>query len=408
MKLPGSIPLFTTLATYDRAWLAADLVAGLTLWGLITPEAMAYAGVAGLPPQAGLYTLVASLLVYALLGSSRQLSVGATSATAALLASSLLVIGAVSDDPAATMANATALVLVVGIVFLVAAVLRLGFITQFISEPVMAGFVTGLAVFVAVGQLNKLFGVEKPDGNTVERLVGIIRELPEASIAASVVGLVALALLFVVPRIDRRLPGGLIVLFGSIAVSSLLDLSGRYGVEIVGELPQGLPRLALPGPPTIGWAELIVPAIGIFFVAYSEALGVAREFAERHGYRVDADQELRAHAGVNIATSIVGGMVASGGMSGTAVNDGGGARTPVSLLVAWGAVVVTLLVLTPLFTTLPEAVLAALIIHAVWHLIAARKLHRFRSLSTVEWTLGVHRPSSASSSSTSSSAWSSA
>ena len=134
MKLPGSIPLFTTLATYDRAWLAADLVAGLTLWGLITPEAMAYAGVAGLPPQAGLYTLVASLLVYALLGSSRQLSVGATSATAALLASSLLVIGAVSDDPAATMANATALVLVVGIVFLVAAVLRLGFITQFIPS----------------------------------------------------------------------------------------------------------------------------------------------------------------------------------------------------------------------------------------------------------------------------------
>jgi len=196
-------------------------------------------------------------------------------------------------------------------------------------------------------------------------------------------------LLFIVPRIDRRLPGGLIVLFGSIAVSSLLDLSGRHGVEIVGELPQGLPRLALPGPPTVGWVELLVPAIGIFFVAYSEALGVAREFAERHGYRVDADQELRAHAGVNLATSVVGGMVASGGMSGTAVNDGGGARTPVSLLVAWGAVVVTLLVLTPLFTTLPEAVLAALIIHAVWHLIAARKLRRFRSLSTVEWTLGA-------------------
>jgi sulfate permease, SulP family len=389
VSLSRFLPIVATLATYDRAWIAADLVAGLTLWGLLAPEAMAYAGVAGLPPQAGLYTLVASLLVYGLMGSSRHLSVGATSATAALLASSLLGLGVIADDPSVLMANATALVLMVGLVFAAAAILRLGFITQFISTPVMAGFVTGLAIFVAVGQLNKLFGVEKPEGNTVEELLGIVRELPEANLAATAVGVVAMALLFGLPRLDRRLPAGLIVLFGSIAVSSALDLAGRFGVAIAGELPQGLPAIALPSQPTVRWADLILPAIGIFFVAYSEALGVAREFAERHKYRVDPDQELRAHGVVNVASSLVGGMVAAGGMSGSAVNEGAGARSSVSLLVAWVAVVATLLFLTPLFTTLPEAVLAALIVHAVWHLIAARKLRPFRSLSPSEWGLGV-------------------
>jgi SulP family sulfate permease len=382
-------PIVATLATYDRTWIVADLIAGLTLWGLLAPEAMAYAGVAGLPPQAGLYTLVASLMVYGLMGSSRHLSVGATSATAALLASSLLGLGVIADDPSVLMANATALVLMVGLVFVAAAVLRLGFITQFISTPVMAGFVTGLAIFVAVGQLNKLFGVEKPEGNTVEKLLGIVRELPEANLTATAVGVVAMVLLFGLPRIDRRLPAGLIVLFGSIAVSSALDLAGRFGVAIAGELPQGLPAIALPTQPTVRWADLVLPAIGIFFVAYSEALGVAREFAERHKYRVDPDQELRAHGVVNVASSLVGGMVAAGGMSGSAVNEGAGARSSVSLLVAWVAVVATLLFLTPLFTTLPEAVLAALIVHAVWHLIAARKLRPFRSLSPSEWGLGV-------------------
>ena len=350
---------------------------------------MAYAGVAGLPPQAGLYTLVASLLAYGLLGSSRQLSVGATSATAALLASSLVALAVPVDDPAALMANATAFVLIVGLIFLAAAILRLGFITQFISEPVMAGFVTGLAVFVAVGQLNKLFGVEKPEGNTVEKLVGIVRELPEANVAATVVGLAALVFLFGLPKINRRLPSGLIVLFGAIAVSSALGLADRYGVEIVGQLPQGLPSLAIAGPPSVGWAELALPALAIFFVAYSEALGVAREFADRHGYRVDPNQELRAHAFANLASSAVGGMVASGGMSGTAVNDGAGARSSIAVLVAWVAVLATVLFLTPLFTNLPEAVLAALIVHAVWHIIASRKLRPFRALSTAEWALGV-------------------
>jgi high affinity sulfate transporter 1 len=394
MSIARSVPILSWLPRYDRSWLAMDVIAGLTLWGLVLPEAMAYAGIAGLPPQAGLYTLVAALLVYAIFGTSRHLVVAGTSASAALLASSVaaaivataVATGAESD---AYVGYAAAFVLITGLVFLVAGVLKLGFITQFLSKPVMDGFVVGLAVFVAVGQLNKLFGVEKPEGNTVERLLGIIRELPETVWAAFAMGAVALAVLVILPKLDRRIPAGLIVLFGAIILSSVLNLEGTYGVEVVGSLPQGLPSLALPDAPIEAYLSMVLPAIGVLLVVYSEALGVAHEFAEKHGYEVDADQELNAHAFANIASSFFGGLIAGGSMSASAVKEGAGARSQVSNLVTWAATIATLLFLTPLFAPLPEAVLASLIIHAVWHIISSRKLLRIRKEAPVEVWFGV-------------------
>ena len=213
-----NFPILKWLPGYNRGWLSVDVIAGLTLWGLVVPEAMAYAGIAGLPPQAGLYTLLAALLVYAVLGTSRHLVVQATSATAALLASSVaaaLVATAAANasDPQTYQTYASAFVLVTGLVFLAAGIAKLGFITQFLSKPVMDGFVMGIAVFVAVGQLNKLFGVEKPDGNTVEKLLGIIKELPNANWVTFLVGGTALALLFLLPRLSKKIPAGLVVLF---------------------------------------------------------------------------------------------------------------------------------------------------------------------------------------------------
>ncbi len=393
MNVRRYVPILAWLPAYDRSWLSFDVIAGLTLWGLVVPEGMAYAGIAGLPPQAGLYTLVVSLLVYALLGTSRHLSVGGTSATAALLASSVAAAlvasaSATESDPQTYAVYAAAFVLVTGLVFLVAGIARLGFITQFLSKPVMDGFVVGLAVFVTVGQLNKLFGVEKPEGNTVEKLIGIVRELPNASLTTFVVGVLALAALFLLPRLSRRLPSGLVVLFGAIALSSALDLEGR-GVEVVGSLPQGLPSPAVPAVPLEDFLAMVLPAIGVLLVAFSESLGVAHEFAEKHGYEVDADQELNAHAVVNLASGLFGGMLAAGGMSGSAVKEGAGARSQVANLVAWAATIVTLLFLTPLFTSLPEAVLAALIIHAVWHILSSRKLLTLRREAPVEVWFGV-------------------
>ncbi len=318
------LPILSWLPRYDRSWLTFDIIAGLTLWGLVVPEAMAYAGIAGLPPQAGLYTLVASLLIYALLRTARHLSVGPTSATAALLASSVataLVTTAVAtaSDPTTYQAYATAFVLVTGVIFLLAGLAQMGFITQFLSKPVMDGFVMGLAIFVAIGQLNKLFGVPKPEGNSVEKLVGIINELPQANWVTFAVGTSALALLFLVPRLNKKIPVGLVVLFGFILLSSVLNLKDEYGVAVVGTLPQGLPLLAIPKVPLTTYLAMLLPAIGVFLVAFSEALGVAHEFAEKHGYEVNADQELNAHAITNLGSALFGGMIAAGGMSASAV-----------------------------------------------------------------------------------------
>jgi high affinity sulfate transporter 1 len=388
------IPILSWLPRYQRSWLAVDVIAGLTLWGLVVPEAMAYAGIAGLPPQAGLYTLLAALLVYAVFGTSRHLVVQATSATAALLASTVTAAlvasaAAVSSDPESYQLYASAFVLVTGLVFLAAGLARLGFITQFLSKPVMDGFVMGLAIFVAVGQLNKLFGVEKPEGNTVEKLLGIIKELPQANWAAFAAGAVALAVLFLLPRWNKKIPAGLVVLFGAIALSAALDLNGNYGVEIVGTLPQGLPTLTFPVVPFTTYLAMVLPAMGVLLVAYSEALGVAHEFAEKHGYEVDANQELNAHAAANLVSGLFGGMLAAGSMSASAVKEGAGARSQMTNLVTWVITIITVLFLTPLFTTLPEAVLAALIIHAVWHIIASRKLQKLRLASRVEFWFGA-------------------
>lgn len=387
------VPILSWLPSYDRSWLRLDVVAGLTLWGLLVPEAMAYAGIAGLPPQAGLYTLVASLLVYALFGSSRHLSVGATSATAALLGSSVVMAmaatGADSADPELYQAYAVAFVLVVGAIFMMASLAKLGFITQFLSKPVMDGFVVGLAGFVLSGQLYKLFGVEKPQGSAVDKLVGTLRQLPDANWVTFAVGAIGLALLFVLPRLSKRIPAGLVVLFAAIAVSAALDLNATHGVAVVGELPQGLPALALPELPIHAYLVMLPPAVGVFLVAFSEALGVSHEFAERHGYEIDADRELGAHAVSNLASGLVGGMIAAGGMSGSAVKEGAGARTQVANLVTWAATIVTLLFLTPVFTTLPEAVLGAMIIHAIWEIIASRRLLKLRQQSRVEVWFGI-------------------
>lgn len=364
------------------------MLAGLTLWGLLVPEAMAYAGIAGLPPQAGLYTLVASLLVYALFGTARHLSVGPTSATSALLAATVASVGVVAGSTSYGP-TAVALVLVVAALFLVAGAARLGFVTQFLSKPVMDGFIVGLAVFVAVGQLNKLFGVSKVEGNTVEKLAHVVRGLPDANTATVLVSAAALALLFGLPRLSRALPAGLILLFGSIVVSDALDLEREHGVAVAGTLPEGLPTLAWPDLPWSTWLALVPSAIGIVLVAYSEALGVAREFADKHGYAVDPDQELTAHGAANLVSGLFGGMLAAGSMSASAVKEGAGARTQVTNLAAWAAVIVTVLFLTPLFETLPEAVLGALIIHALWHILVARKLQSIRAISRTEFWLGA-------------------
>jgi sulfate permease, SulP family len=359
------VPILTWLPSYSRGFLRFDLIAGATIWGLLIPEMIAYAGLAGLPPQAGLYTLLATLAAYAVFGTSRHLVAAGTSAAAVLLAST--VAGLAPANAAAYVTDAAALVLLTGGLFLLAGFLRLGFIAQFLSRPVIEGFVFGLAIYVTVKQLPKLLGIAGGGGNTIHQFGRVITHVGDTNGPTLVIGVGSLVLLFAGERFFPQVPGGLVVLVLGIAVSAAFDLSS-HGVDIVGTIPGGLPSPAIPRPPAGEIATLVAGAGGLLVVIFSESLGAAQNFATKYGYEIDANQELIALGVANAGSGFLGGLPGGGSLSQSAVNEGAGARSEVSPLVATVLALVTVLFLTPLFKDLPEAVLAALIIHAVSHL----------------------------------------
>ena len=380
------VPILQWLPSYDRQWLRFDVIAGATVWGLLVPESIAYAGLAGLPPQAGLYTLLVTLAAYAVFGTSRHLVAAATSAAAVLLASS--VGGLAGADAARYMTDAAGLVIFCGGLFLIAGLLRLGFVAQFLSRPVMDGFVFGLAIFVTVSQLPKLFGVEKGSGDTIKQFIHLIAHLGDTSGATLAVGAGALVLLFAAERLAAKIPGGLVALALGILVSSVFSLSS-HGVEIVGHVPSGLPT---PGVPSVRGSDvlaLITAAAGLLLVIFSESLGAAETFATKYGYEIDPNQELLALGVANASSGLLGGLAGGGSLSQSAVNEGAGARSEISPLVAAALILITVLVLTPLFKSLPEAVLAALIIHAVSHLWKVAAMRRYYSLARLEFWLAL-------------------
>jgi SulP family sulfate permease len=382
----GFVPILQWLPRYDRKWLRFDVIAGATVWGLLVPESSAYAGLAGLPPQAGLYTLLATLAAYAVFGTSRHLVAAATSAAAVLLASS--VGGLAGADAARYMSDAAGLVIFCGGLFLIAGFLRLGFVAQFLSRPVMEGFVFGLAIFVTVSQLPKLFGIEKGSGDTIKQFIHLIGHLGDTSGATLAVGAGALVLLFAAERFAPKIPGGLVALVLGIVVSSALSLS-EHGVKIVGHVPSGLPT---PGVPSVHGGDvlpLITAAAGLLLVIFSESLGAADTFATKYEYEIDPNQELIALGVANAGSGLLGGLAGGGSLSQSAVNEGAGARSEVSPLIAALLILITVLVLTPLFKNLPEAVLAALIIHAVSHLWKVAEMRRYYELQRLEFWLAL-------------------
>jgi sulfate permease, SulP family len=368
--------------------LPSDAIAGFTIWGLLIPEMIAYASLAGLPPQAGLYTLLASLALYAIFGTSRHLVVAATSASAVLIYSAVTT-AALSPEAVHGFATlAAGMILITGLFFVLAGICKLGFITSFLSRPVMEGFVFGLAIFVTISQLPKLFGLKKGSGDSVRQLAHLIAHLGDTSLTTLVIGLLALALLFAVERFMPRIPGGLVVLVLGIAVSTGLNLS-HHGVDTVGKIPTGLPSVAWPHLTLSELWVLIPSSIGMMLVIFSEALGAGQNFADKHGYRLVPDQEMIALGLANIGSAFLGGLACGGSLSQSAVNDGAGARTEVSPLFAAVLSLVTVIALTPLFTNLPEAVLAALIIHAVYHLMKVAEMRQFYRLRRSEFWLAM-------------------
>jgi sulfate permease, SulP family len=369
--------LFGSLRGYSRGWLRGDLLAGLAVWAVLVPESFAYATIAGVSPVVGLYAAVPALLLYALLGSSRHLIVGPMSATAALSAGVVGTFAASDSDRYVSLT--VALALVVGVIALVAGLLRLGFLANFISEPVLKGFIVGLALTIIMGQLPKLFGIEKGTGNFFQQLWHFLINLDDTTGATLVVGAVSLAIVLALKHWLPLVPGSLIAVLLGIAAVSLFNLDA-HGVATVGNIQSGLPSFGLPdGVSAHAYGDLIGPACGVMLVGFAEGLGAAKTYAARAGYDVDANRELLGLGAANLGAGLSSGMVVNGSLSKTAVNGDAGAKSQVSGLVVAGLTLLTMLFLTGLFTNLPEATLAAVVIAAVIELVdfpALRRLYR--------------------------------
>jgi sulfate permease, SulP family len=358
------LPVYTWLRGYDRRWIRGDITAGLTVWAVLVPEALAYATIAGVSPVVGLYAAPGALLLYAAFGSSRQLVVGPMASTAALSAAA---VGDLAGQDADLFVQLTiTMALTVGIAALVAGLLRMGFLASFISEPVMKGFIIGLSLTIMVGQLPKLFGVEKEEGDFFEQLWHVLGELGSTSGLTLVVGVTALVVVIGLKAVAPVVPGSLLA--GGIAAVHLFNLD-QHGVAIVGNIESGLPSFGLPDVGVSDYLDIAPAAVGAMLIGFAEGLGAAKTYAAQNNYEIDANRELLGVGAANIGAGLSSGMVVGGSLSKTAVNAGAGAKSELSSFVVAVLAVVTLLFLTGLFEELPEAVLAAVVIAAVIELV---------------------------------------
>jgi len=375
------LPLFTSLRGYDTGWLRGDVVAGLTVWAVLVPEALAYASIAGVSPVVGLYAAPGALLLYAAFGSSRHLVVGPMSATAALSAAAVADVA--MPNSAGFVAHTAALAITTGLIALVAGLLRLGFLASFISEPVLKGFIIGLALTIVAGQLPDLFGVEGGGGNFFEQLWRLLSDLDQTSVTTLAVGLASLTLVLGLRRFAPAVPGSLVAVLVGIAAVGLLDLDA-HGVAIVGQIDSGLPALGTPDVAAADYLALAPAAAAVMLVGFAEGLGAAKTYAARHHYEVDANRELLGLGAANLGSGLSSGMVVNGSLSKTAVNGSAGARSQVSGLVVAALTILTLLFLTGLFENLPQATLAAVVIAAVIELVDFPALATLYRIATRE------------------------
>ncbi len=357
-----AVPVSRELPTYKGRTLRLDLIAGVTVAALAVPSAMAYAELAGLSPVVGLYALLLPALAYAAFGSSRQLVIGPEGSISALVATALLPLAA--NDPAAYGSLAAVLALMVGACFLLARVVRLGWVADYFSRAVLTGYIHGVAIVLVIGQLGKMFGLSIQATEPIGQLVEFFRELPESSGTTVVVSVVCLGSLLLFRAFARRLPGPLIVVVGAIIASAALDLQAK-GIAVVGEIRPGLPSVGLPSMPNASdLPALLGAAVAIFFVSFADEILTARSFAGKHRQEVRADRELFAMGMANLAAGVTSAFSVGASGSRTAVNDQMGGKTQVTGVWAAAAVTVVLLFLTAPMQYLPKATLGTVIVAA--------------------------------------------
>jgi SulP family sulfate permease len=358
------LPIVGWLGSYDRGWLRGDLIAGVTVAALIVPKNLGYAGIAGIPLQNGLYAAAAGAILYAIFGTCRQISMGPSSGLAAVAASAVATVGLTAPgDIASFVAGIT---LVSGLLFLLLAILRMGWIAQFLSRAVVTGFLFGAAIDVVIGELPKLTGTDTSGSNSFQELRSWIGTLGETHGATLVVGVVSLVVVFGIRVVAPRIPGALVLVVGGL-IASYLFAFGDRGVALVGDVPSGLPSFDIPSPSLLvdNAATVIVAAVALMLIGFSQTAGDARAFAAKHRYQIDVDQESVAQSAANIGSGLFHGMPVSTSLSASSLNDHSGAKTGLASITSGVTVLLTLLFLAPLFSQLPKPVLGALIIEAV-------------------------------------------
>ena len=354
----GYLPIADWLFSYQKDWLRLDIIAGLTTAAVVIPKAMAYATIAGLPVQVGLYTALVPMAIYALMGSSRPLSVSTTTTIAVLTATELgeVVPGA---DASSLLRASVMLTLMVGGFLILASLLRLGFIANFISEPVLIGFKAGIGIVIVLDQLPKILGIHFPRGSFFHNIMAIVRGTPATSLTTLAVGIAMILLLVGIERFLPRAPAPLIAVAAGIIGARVLGLQ-LHGVELVGRIPQGLPSLTVP---EFSLARELWPgALGIALMSFTETIAAGRAFAKSDEPPIRANRELLATGIANAGGAILGAMPAGGGTTQTAVNRLAGARTQFAELVTAAVSLATILLLAPLLALMPQATLAAVVI----------------------------------------------
>ena len=379
------IPSIAWLRAYQKDWLRPDVLAGLTAAAVVVPKAMAYATIAGLPVQIGLYTAFVPMVIYALLGTSRPLSVSTTT-TIAILTAAELGAAAPGGGTAELVTAGATLALLVGAMLVLASVLRFGFIANFISEPVLTGFKSAIGLVIVVDQLPKLLGVHIDKTGFFRDILAIVGQLPHTSLVTFALTVVMLVLIFGLERFTPRAPAPLLALAVAIIASGLLGLPGA-GVATVGSIPTGLPAVAWPN---LDLIEVMWPgAAGIALMSFTESIAAARAFSEPREPRLVPNQELLAVGLANVAGGLFGSMPAGGGTTQTAVNRRAGARTQLAELVTAAGAVATLLLLAPMIALLPQAALAAVVVAYSVDLIRPVEFREIRHVRRTEFYWAV-------------------
>jgi MFS superfamily sulfate permease-like transporter len=352
------VPIIGWVRSYQRAGLRDDLVSGVVVGAIMIPVAMAYAQMAGVPVQAGLYAAMVGMTVYAFFATSRHLKI-TTSSTMSIM-SIAVVAPLAAGDPAAFMALTSALALTVGIIMIVLGIAKLGFISDFLAKSVMTGYIFGVALLIAISQLPKIFGVPGGSGSFFEQLRQLIANLPATNVYSLALGVGAIILILVIRHFKPLIPGALVALILGTALSALLHLNELYGVSVVGTIPTGMPSFTIPiiSPSAIPF--LIGGAAGIVFLAVGETLGTGRTFAAKYHYEVDADQELLAMGAANVGSGLFQGITIDMSLSSTASGEAAGERTQLSSLVSAGVILAVVLSPAPLPRVLPPALLGAI------------------------------------------------